>query len=105
MALPAGVDKASGLAEALKELGLSADEVVAIGDAENDLAMLRLCGCGAAVATAVPPLKKQADVVTGGGSGRGVVELVEQLVAGKQFKPTRGKKTAGRGRRRRGSPR
>ena len=41
MVLPASVNKASGPQAALAELGLSARNVVAIGDAENDHALLR----------------------------------------------------------------
>src|SRR2546421_1933200 len=44
MVLPRNVDKASGLRVALKELGLSPAEVVAVGDAENDHAFLNICG-------------------------------------------------------------
>ncbi|MBW2507924.1 MAG: HAD family phosphatase, partial [Deltaproteobacteria bacterium] len=40
MVLPAGVSKASGVSQALRELGLSYHSAVAIGDAENDLALL-----------------------------------------------------------------
>ena len=36
MVLPAGVNKASGLAAAIGELGLSPLKVVGVGDAEND---------------------------------------------------------------------
>src|SRR5262249_17001068 len=54
MILPAGVNKATGLAAALDELGLSAHNAVGIGDAENDHAFLRLCGVSAAVANALP---------------------------------------------------
>jgi hypothetical protein len=65
MLLPAGVDKASGLAEGLRELGLvDPQRVVAIGDAENDHALLQQCGFGVAVANAVPALKERADYVT-----------------------------------------
>lgn len=88
MALPPGVDKATGLAAALEELGLSPEQVVGVGDAENDLVMLLLCGCGAAVASAVPLLRGQADVVTAGGPGRGVVELVDRLLAGELPPPS-----------------
>ena len=42
MVLPAGVTKASGLAAALRTLGLSSHNVVAVGDAENDHAFLHL---------------------------------------------------------------
>ena len=57
MVLPAGLNKATGLAEALRELGLSAHNVVGVGDAENDHAFLRLCECRIAVANAVPMLQ------------------------------------------------
>jgi haloacid dehalogenase-like hydrolase len=40
MVVPAGVTKASGLGAGLRELGLSAHSAIAIGDAENDLALL-----------------------------------------------------------------
>jgi HAD superfamily hydrolase (TIGR01484 family) len=42
MVLPAGVNKATGLSAALKEMGLSAHNAVGVGDAENDHAFLRL---------------------------------------------------------------
>jgi hydroxymethylpyrimidine pyrophosphatase-like HAD family hydrolase len=61
MVLPAGMSKATGLAEALRELGLSADNVVGVGDGENDHAFLHLCECRIAVANAVPMLKDGAD--------------------------------------------
>jgi phosphoglycolate phosphatase-like HAD superfamily hydrolase len=80
MLLPAGVDKASGLAEALRALGLDAQGVVGVGDAENDHALLRLCGFGVAVANALPALKERAHYVTRGAHGQGVAELIELVV-------------------------
>jgi len=50
MVLPASVNKATGLAAALRDLGLSPRNVVAIGDAENDHALLRSAEYGVAVA-------------------------------------------------------
>jgi HAD superfamily hydrolase (TIGR01484 family) len=81
MLLPAGVDKASGLTEGLRALGLVPQSVVGVGDAENDHALLRVCGFGAAVANAVPALKERAHYVTSGARGEGVVELIDLLVA------------------------
>jgi HAD superfamily hydrolase (TIGR01484 family) len=81
MVLPAGVNKATGLAAALEELGLSPHNVAGVGDAENDHAFLRLCECSAAVANALPMLKETADLVTRGDHGAGVAELIERLVA------------------------
>jgi hydroxymethylpyrimidine pyrophosphatase-like HAD family hydrolase len=80
MVLPSGVNKASGLKAALKEMKLTPHEVVAVGDAENDHAMLSLCECGAAVANALPALKERADIVATGDHGRGVAELIDSLV-------------------------
>jgi hydroxymethylpyrimidine pyrophosphatase-like HAD family hydrolase len=80
MVLPRGVDKRSGLLAALAELQLSAKEVVGVGDAENDIPFLRLCGCAVAVANAVPVVRQAADLATTGERGAGVRELVERLL-------------------------
>jgi HAD superfamily hydrolase (TIGR01484 family) len=80
MVLPSGVNKASGLAAALLECGLSSHNVVGIGDAENDHAFLAMCGCSVAVANALDSIKAEADMVTGGARGEGVRELIEHLL-------------------------
>jgi HAD superfamily hydrolase (TIGR01484 family) len=81
MVLPSGVNKASGLAAALVERGLSPHNVVGIGDAENDHAFLAMCGCSVAVANALDSVKAEADIVTRGARGEGVRELIERLLA------------------------
>lgn len=80
MILPSGVNKATGLGSALAELGLSAHNVVAVGDAENDHALLAACECGVAVANALPSLQEAADLVTNADHGAGVAELIDHLV-------------------------
>jgi HAD superfamily hydrolase (TIGR01484 family) len=80
MVLPSGVNKATGLAAALAELGLSAHNTVGVGDAENDHALLLACECGAAVANALPALKSKADVVLARDHGDGVAELIDRLI-------------------------
>ena len=60
MVLPNGINKASGLGAALEDLGLSAHNVVASGDAENDLAFMRVTGCAVAVGNALPAVKAAA---------------------------------------------
>lgn len=81
MILPSGVNKASGLAHACDALDLDPDEVVAVGDAENDHALLEAAGYGAAVANALPALRAHADRVTCGEASAGVVELVDAMLA------------------------
>lgn len=81
MALPSGVNKATGLEPALEELGIPADRVVGVGDAENDHAFLRMCGLSVAVANALPAVKETADLVTAGARGLGVTELIDRMIA------------------------
>ena len=81
MALPPGIDKASGLGVALKELDIAPRHVVAVGDAENDREFLGACGCGVAVENALPALKAMAQWVTTRPRGAGVAELVDRLIA------------------------
>lgn len=80
MVLPSGVNKATGLHAALEILKLSPHNVVAVGDAENDHALLASCACGVAVANAVPTLREKADLVTTADHGAGVVELCDRLL-------------------------
>ena len=81
MVLPAGINKGAGTKLALRKLGMSPHEAVAVGDAENDHSLLQLAECGVAVANAVPSLKAAAALVTRGAAGDGVAELIDRLVA------------------------
>ncbi|BAZ94389.1 phosphoglycolate phosphatase [Thiohalobacter sp. COW1] len=80
MVLPAGVNKATGLEYALRELGLSRHEVVGVGDAENDHSFLERCECAVAVANAAPSIKAIATFVTTAENGNGVIELIDELI-------------------------
>jgi len=80
MVLPPGVNKATGLAAALEALELSPLNVLAIGDAENDHALLTASGCSVAVANALEAVKGTADIVTKGDHGKGVVETIDALL-------------------------
>jgi hydroxymethylpyrimidine pyrophosphatase-like HAD family hydrolase len=81
MILPSGVNKATGLRVALRHLEIDSGEVVGIGDAENDHALLEACGLAVAVSNALPALKEKAHFVTEADHGDGVVELIDRLLA------------------------
>jgi len=81
MILPSGVNKATGLQAALKQLALAPAEVAGIGDAENDHAFLEICGCSAAVANALPAIREKVDYVAVFDHGDGVAEFVAWLLA------------------------
>jgi len=80
MVLPSGVNKGTGLAVALAELGLSAHNIVGIGDAENDHGFLTVCECSVAVGNALPAIRERADWVTTKTHGDGVEELIQVLL-------------------------
>jgi hydroxymethylpyrimidine pyrophosphatase-like HAD family hydrolase len=80
MILPSGINKATGLEQALKAMGIPPKEVVGVGDAENDHALLDFCGYSAAVANALPALKERADFVLAKSHGEGVAELIDCIL-------------------------
>jgi hydroxymethylpyrimidine pyrophosphatase-like HAD family hydrolase len=80
MALPAGVTKTSGLRAALKDIGVPASRVVAIGNGENDACIVRACGLGVAVSNAKPEVKRAADWITVGRGPDGVIEVIRRLL-------------------------
>ena len=81
MILPTGINKASGTRYALRKLGLSPHEIIAVGDAENDHSILQIAECPVAVANAVGAIKRAAAFVTQSPAGEGVIELIEDLIA------------------------
>lgn len=80
MVLPTGVNKATGLDAAAHDLGLSRHNIVAVGDAENDHALLTRSELGVAVANALPALKQHADLVTPSDHGAGVAQLIDRMI-------------------------
>ena len=80
MILPPGINKATGLQVLLHSLHLSAHNVVAVGDAENDSALLQSVECSVAVMNALPSLKEAADWVTDKTYGEGVGEVMDRLI-------------------------
>jgi phosphoglycolate phosphatase (TIGR01487 family) len=78
MILPAGVSKASGLKVGLERLGVAFEEVIAIGDAENDHSFLQAAGFAVAVANALDSVKAEADLVTSKPNGDGLAEFIRE---------------------------
>lgn len=76
---PVDVNKASGVKEALRQLGLSAHNLAVIGDAENDLALFHLAEHSVAVQNADAAIKACADRTTLGAYCDGFLELARGL--------------------------
>jgi HAD superfamily hydrolase (TIGR01484 family) len=80
MVLPSGVNKGTGLLAALSEMCISHRNAVAIGDAENDHALLNACECGIAVSNSIQTLRERADLVSSAPNGKGTREIMEKLL-------------------------
>ncbi|MAY97382.1 MAG: haloacid dehalogenase [Nocardioides sp.] len=61
---PVGVSKASGLQHVCDELGVSAQDALAIGDGRNDLEMFAWAGRSVAMGQAIDEVRQAADDVT-----------------------------------------
>ncbi len=64
----------------IERQGISADQVIAIGDGPNDIDMLAFAGLGVAVANARPEVKAAADLVTASNEDDGVAEIIERYI-------------------------
>jgi len=69
-----GHSKVSGVRKACELLGIGMEEVIAFGDADNDVKMLTECGFGVAVGNASPAAKAAADYICLTKHAQGVVE-------------------------------
>lgn len=72
--------KAHALKHLLDAWGLSREQLMAFGDSENDLEMIRMAGVGVAMANAVEELRREADVVTDDNQHDGVAKMIEKLL-------------------------
>ncbi|MDR1567632.1 MAG: Cof-type HAD-IIB family hydrolase [Streptococcaceae bacterium] len=78
--MPKGVNKANGLAQLGKHLGIKQSEVMTIGDEANDLSMIEWAGLGIAMGNAVPIVKAASDFQTLDNNQDGVALAIEQYV-------------------------
>lgn len=78
--LPPNVSKGQALKVLLKDMGVTADKVLAIGDGENDMEMIQMAAIGVAVENADPKLKAVADHVVGGNQEHGVAEAIRRFI-------------------------
>lgn len=76
---PHGIHKASAIELVAKHFGLTFADVVAFGDGENDLTMIRQAGTGVAMGNAVDSVKAVAKLVTTSNDEDGIAAAFEEL--------------------------
>ncbi len=75
-----GVHKGRALAQLAAHLGCSMEEVMAVGDSDNDLTMLQMAGLGISMANAAPHIRAAADAVTLDNASDGVAAAVKRYI-------------------------
>lgn len=78
--VPCGVNKANTLGALLEHLGVTREEVIAVGDGVCDVTMLQLAGMGIAMGHSQDSVKVCADYVTASNEEDGVALAVEKLI-------------------------
>lgn len=85
--LPKGANKGQGVKTLLRQLSVNPENVMAIGDAENDVEMLQVAGFAVAVKNASEKTKAVAGEIVASNNDNGVAEAIERFVLQDEPKP------------------
>ena len=78
--IPKSIHKGQGILNVCDALGIDAEEVIAFGDAENDIPMLRTAGMGIAMGNAAAAVKAAADYVTLTNNEDGIAAALQRML-------------------------
>lgn len=78
--VPKGITKNKALENLCKKLNICKNEVIAIGDAENDIQMLKFAGMGIAMGNADEKTKSISDYITDSNNNDGVAKALEKFL-------------------------
>lgn len=81
--LPFGTNKAAALKELAEKLGIKREEIMTIGDGNNDVEMLEFAGIGIAMGNGTESAKKAANYVTDTNENHGVAKAIEKYILSK----------------------
>lgn len=80
--LPKGSSKGSVLPKLAEHLGIDPSRVIAVGDYNNDVTMLKTAGLGIAVANAVDEAKAAADLITVSNEEHAIAKIIYDIESG-----------------------
>lgn len=78
-----GVSKGKAVAILASMYNISREEIITIGDSENDISMIEYAGLGIAMGNALDSVKQKADYITDSNDNEGVAEAINRFVLGK----------------------
>lgn len=78
--MPNGIDKAASIKVLADRLGILQQEIIAVGNAGNDLSMIEYAGLGVWVDNVTPELRDRGDLIVASNNNNGVAEVVERFI-------------------------
>ena len=81
----ASSSKGNAVAYLAKELNVLPEEIMCMGDSENDLSMIKYAGIGVAMGNGLDLVKDAADYITDTNDNSGVAKAIEKFVLKKSF--------------------
>lgn len=78
--MPKGVDKAAAIEQILIENGVGFESLMAFGDAQNDVEMIRKASIGVAMGNAMESVKMHADLISESNEENGIGLIVDRLL-------------------------
>lgn len=74
------VDKGKSILRLAGQLGIYAEEIIAIGDSYNDISMIKMAGLGVAMQNAAASVKEIADYITDDNEHDGVAKVIDKFI-------------------------
>ena len=78
------VNKGAGVAALAEKLNIKQEEVICVGDAGNDIHMIKYAGLGVAMGNAFPEVKRVADFITKTNDQDGVAFIINKFILNPQ---------------------
>lgn len=75
-----GIDKAYSLKKLAEKLNIHQNEIIAVGNAGNDLTMIEYAGLGVWVDNVTPELRHKANIIVASNNNHGVAEVIERFI-------------------------
>lgn len=75
-----GIDKAASIKILAEKLGVLQSEIIAVGNAGNDLTMIEYAGLGVWVDNVTPELRDKGNVIVASNNHDGVAEVIERFI-------------------------
>ncbi len=80
-----GVNKSYGIKKLSEYLKIDKSEIIAFGDSENDLEMIKYVGCGVAMENATSHIKSISDRVTASNDNEGIGIVLKEMLENGEF--------------------